>query len=79
MTSRQLNSSPVNSVSAAGIQSVLNNIGAGHKMSRSEIQGIVREIGVCPNGREGDCTITADQMLDLIGRNWAEHHQELNQ
>ena len=66
-------------MSAAGIQSVLNNIGAGHKMSRSEIQGIVREIGVCPNGREGDCTITADQMLDLIGRNWAEHHQELNQ
>lgn len=79
MTSRQLNSSPANAVSASGIESVLQNIGAGHKMSRSEIQGIVSEVGSCPIGREDDCTITADQMLDLISSNWAEHHQELNQ
>lgn len=79
ITSRQLNSSPVNSISASGIESVLHNIGAGHRMSRGEIQDIVSEVGACPIGVKEDCTITADQMLDLISSNWAEHHQELNQ
>lgn len=79
MTSRQLNSSPVNAVSASGIESVLHNIGAGHRMSRSEIQDIVKEVGACPLGKEDDCTISCDQMLDLISSNWAEHHHELNQ
>ncbi|KAL7516086.1 hypothetical protein ACHAWX_001142 [Stephanocyclus meneghinianus] len=79
ITSRQLNSSPVNSVSAHGIEHVLRNIGAGHKMSRSEIQSIVSEVGACPIGTEDDCVITADQMLDLISTKWAEHHHDLNQ
>jgi len=79
ITSRQLNSSPVNSVSAHGIEHVLHNIGAGHKMSRSEILSIVTEVGACPIGTEEDCVITADQMLDLISTKWAEHHHELNQ
>lgn len=78
MTSRQLNSS-TNAVSASGIEHVLHNIGAGHRMSRSEIQSIVSEVGACPIGAEDDCVITADQMLDLISNNWAEHHHELNQ
>ncbi|KAL3792314.1 hypothetical protein HJC23_006226 [Cyclotella cryptica] len=79
ITSRQLNSSPVNAVSAHGIEHVLHNIGAGHKMSRSEIQSIVSEVGACPIGKEDDCVITADQMLDLLSTKWAEHHHELNQ
>ena len=69
----------MNSISASGIESVLHNIGAGHRMSRDELQDIVSEVGACPIGVEEDCTITADQMLDLISNNWAEHHQELNQ
>ncbi len=51
-------------------------------MSRSEIEGIVSEVGTCKpggvaGGRDGDgggastsqcCVISADQMLDLISK-----------
>ncbi|KAL3784387.1 hypothetical protein ACHAW5_010538 [Stephanodiscus triporus] len=59
-------------VSAEGIEHVLQNIGMGHRMSRSEIEGIVSEVGTCPVGQDGTsrCVISADQMLDLISKNW---------
>jgi hypothetical protein len=64
----------------------LNNIGAGDKMSRVEIESIVSEMGACPiaiggelGGEGSGCIISADQMLDLMSKNWAEHHHDLNQ
>jgi hypothetical protein len=95
ITSRQLNSSSPSSinnntnstyVTAQGIEHVLNNIGAGDKMSRVEIESIVSEMGACPiaiggelGGEGSGCIISADQMLDLMSKNWAEHHHDLNQ
>ena len=68
-------------MSAEAIEHVLRNIGMGHRMSRSEIEGIVSEVGTCKpggvaGGRDGDgggastshCVISADQMLDLISK-----------
>ena len=67
-------------MSAEAIEHVLRNIGMGHRMSRSEIEGIVSEVGTCGpvaggGGRDGDgggatsrCVISADQMLDLISK-----------
>ena len=73
-------------VHAQGIEHVLNNIGAGDKMSRVEIESIVSEMGACPiaiggelGGEGSGCIISADQMLDLMSKNWAEHHHDLNQ
>ena len=63
-------------MSAEAIEHVLRNIGMGHRMSRSEIEGIVSEVGACrpAAGRDGatsHCVISADQMLDLISKkNW---------
>mmetsp|Transcript_3647 Transcript_3647/g.9268 ORF Transcript_3647/g.9268 Transcript_3647/m.9268 type:complete len:149 (-) Transcript_3647:148-594(-) len=78
VNSRQLN---VSAVSAEGIENVLHNIGMGHRMSRSEIEGIVSEVGACPIGDDGGdlCVISSDQMLDLISKNWEDHHHNLNQ
>ncbi len=78
INSRQLN---VQAVSAEGISHVLQNIGMAHRMSRSEIEGIVSEVGSCPLDEQGQpqCVISANQMLDLISKNWEEHHHEMNQ
>ena len=64
-------------VSVDGIESVLQNIGMGSRMSRSELECLVSEVGVCPvNGRKEDCYMLPDQMLDLISKNWEHHHSE---
>ncbi len=67
-------------ISAEGIEHVLQNIAAGHKMTRSEIENIFREIGVCPlesssseSGSGGgystsSCVISVDQMFDLLSK-----------
>ena len=65
-SSRQLYSAPGNTVSAEGIEIVLRNIGAGHRMSRSEIEFIIREVGGSQSNDKEGCVISADQMLDLI-------------
>merc|ERR1712151_1358929 len=60
-------------VSAEGIEHVLQNIGMGHRMSRSEIEGIVNEVGTCPTGddaKEVSCVISFKQMIDLISKRW---------
>eukprot|EP00571_Detonula_confervacea_P014300 CAMPEP_0172298868 /NCGR_PEP_ID=MMETSP1058-20130122/1324_1 /TAXON_ID=83371 /ORGANISM="Detonula confervacea, Strain CCMP 353" /LENGTH=119 /DNA_ID=CAMNT_0013008163 /DNA_START=262 /DNA_END=621 /DNA_ORIENTATION=- len=70
----------VQAVSAQGIEHVLENIGMGHRMSRSEIEGIINEVGTCPLGddRESHCIISANQMLDLISKKWENNHNGLN-
>ena len=68
-SSRQYNAQAT--VSADGIESVLQNIGAGNRMSRSEIDEILNEVGVCPvNGGNAQCVISASQMIDLISKHW---------
>jgi hypothetical protein len=62
----------VQAVSAEGIEHVLNNIGMGDRMSRSEIEGIISEVGA---GDE-DGVISAEQMLDLMSKNWEDHHHQ---
>mmetsp|Transcript_12282 Transcript_12282/g.22778 ORF Transcript_12282/g.22778 Transcript_12282/m.22778 type:complete len:153 (+) Transcript_12282:271-729(+) len=78
VNSRQLN---VPAVSAEGIEHVLQNIGMGHRMSKSEIEGIISEVGTCPidDSGESQCVISSNQMLDLISKNWEDHHHGLNQ
>mmetsp|Transcript_26255 Transcript_26255/g.56620 ORF Transcript_26255/g.56620 Transcript_26255/m.56620 type:complete len:147 (-) Transcript_26255:132-572(-) len=76
-SSRQLNVTA--NISAEGIEHVLHNIGMGHRMSRSEIEGIISEVGEHADGGESGCVISENQMLDLISRNWEEHHHGLNQ
>eukprot|EP00571_Detonula_confervacea_P015699 CAMPEP_0172297324 /NCGR_PEP_ID=MMETSP1058-20130122/394_1 /TAXON_ID=83371 /ORGANISM="Detonula confervacea, Strain CCMP 353" /LENGTH=147 /DNA_ID=CAMNT_0013006465 /DNA_START=145 /DNA_END=588 /DNA_ORIENTATION=+ len=68
-------------VSAEGIEHVLQNIGMGHRMSSSEIEVIINEVGTCPLGDDGESqyVINANQMLDLISNNWEDHHHGLNQ
>ena len=58
------------SVSADGIDSVLQNIGMGHRMSRAEIESIVSEVGVSPAASNGErhSYMSDDQMLELISR-----------
>ncbi len=69
-------------VSAEGIEHVLRNIGMGNRMTRTEIECILSEVGACPiwNGSENinrgvdgrssssssSCVISADQMLSLL-------------
>jgi len=76
-SSRQLNVTA--NISAEGIEHVLHNIGMGHRMSRSEIEEIISEVGEHADGGESGCVISENQMLDLISRNWEEHHHGLNQ
>ena len=78
VNSRQLN---VQAVSADGIEHFLQNIGMGHRMSKSEIEGIISEVGTCPIDDSGEtqCVISSNQMLDLISKNWEDHHHGLNQ
>eukprot|EP01083_Nonionella_stella_P012393 35171_1 len=52
-------------ISAEGIEHVLNNIGAGDQLSHDEIETILREVCSSNNG-DGNCVISAEQMLDLI-------------
>ena len=68
-SSRQYNADAT--ISADGIESVLQNIGAGNKMSRSEIDEILREVGVCPikDGPSTGCVISASKMIELISKN----------
>ncbi|KAL7534335.1 hypothetical protein ACHAWF_004800 [Thalassiosira exigua] len=69
-------------VCAEGIEHLLRNIGMADRMSRSEIEGIMSEFGEAPlGGGEEDavgCVVSADRMLDLISKNWEDHHQGLN-
>jgi hypothetical protein len=74
-SSRQLSISATSSkkalvlpvVSAEGIESVLKNIGQGHRMSRTEIEFILREVGgASRSGEPESCVISADQMMELI-------------
>mmetsp|Transcript_32930 Transcript_32930/g.79676 ORF Transcript_32930/g.79676 Transcript_32930/m.79676 type:complete len:139 (+) Transcript_32930:338-754(+) len=69
-SSQLISSSPGGIVSAAGIEQVLNNIGAGDQMSHDEIETMLREIGSdgMNSSVDGgkDCVITADKMLDLL-------------
>jgi len=75
---RQLNV-PAN-VSAEGIKNVLQNIGMGDRMSRSEIEGIISEVGDSDGGESNGCVVISEnQMLDLISGNWEDHHHGLNQ
>ena len=56
-----------NLVSAEGIQFILDNIGAGDQMSRSEIELRLREICADASGNAKDpCLISADQLLGVI-------------
>lgn len=56
-------------VSAEGVAHVLDNIGMGDRMSRSEIEGIFAEVGARPaGGEEGECVLSEHQMMDLISR-----------
>ena len=63
-------------MSADAIEHVLRNIGMGHRMSWSEIEGIVSEEGTCKpggvaggqDGNGGASASRADQMLDLISK-----------
>ncbi len=60
-------SSSSTTVSADGIEKLLQNIGAGHRMSRSEIESILREVGGSNRaGEPENCFISKEQMLDLI-------------
>mmetsp|Transcript_27484 Transcript_27484/g.49991 ORF Transcript_27484/g.49991 Transcript_27484/m.49991 type:complete len:159 (+) Transcript_27484:308-784(+) len=70
---------PANNISADGIEHVLQNIGMGDRMSRSEIEEIIREVGDNVDGGESSCVISENQMLDLISRTWEDHHHGLNQ
>jgi hypothetical protein len=65
-SSRQYNAHAT--ISADGIENVLQNIGAGNKMSRSEIDEILGEIGKCPLHSK-TTVISANQLLQLISRN----------
>lgn len=56
-------------VSAEGIACVLNNIGAGGSMTRSEIESMLREIGDHDVSEQDSYVISVDQMLDLISTN----------
>mmetsp|Transcript_436 Transcript_436/g.884 ORF Transcript_436/g.884 Transcript_436/m.884 type:complete len:158 (+) Transcript_436:169-642(+) len=67
-------------ISAEGIEHVLNNISAGHKMPRIEIEAIFCEIGVCPlesassesgsnsTNNGSSCVISVDQMFNLLSK-----------
>lgn len=72
-SSRQLNIPAA--VSAEGIGQVLENIGMEDRISKAEIENIVDEVGVCPIN-SNQCVISENQMLDLISKNWEEHHDE---
>lgn len=69
-SSRQYNAQAT--VSADGIENVLQNIGAGNRMSRSEIDEILNEVGVCPvSDGDAQCVIYASQMIELISsKHW---------
>ena len=70
--SPQLNTS---TISAKRIDHVLQNIGMSDRMSRSEIEGIIREVGTCPVDESGEshCVISTHQMVDLIAEYWRDH------
>ena len=74
----ELNHVPATTVSAEGIEHVLQNIGMGNRMSRSEIEGIISEVGNPvddDSGERSHCVISANQMVDLISKNWEDHHE----
>lgn len=78
----ELNDVPPTTVSAEGIEHVLQNIGMGNRMSRSEIEGIISEVGTPvddDSGERSHCVISANQMVDLISKNWEDHHHGRNQ
>ena len=59
----------IQTVSADGIEHLLQNIGMGNRISRSEIEGIMSEVGTCytcDDGQSNYYLISATQMLDLI-------------
>lgn len=70
-TSRQLSISATPSkkalISAEGIESVLKNIGQDHRMSRTELESLLQEVGgVSHSGEPERFFISAEQMDQLI-------------
>lgn len=59
-------------VSAGGIENVLRNIGMGDRMTRSEIDRIVNEVGTCPvvdaESGERRCVMSTSQLVELISK-----------
>jgi hypothetical protein len=60
----------IQTVSAEGIEHLLRNIGMCHRISRSEIEGIMIEFGTGyigdDDGQSNYYLISTNQMLDLI-------------
>ena len=73
----ELNHVPATTVSAEGIEHVLQNIGMGNRMSRSKIDGIISKVGTCcidgDSGERSSCVISANQMVDLTSKDWEDH------
>lgn len=70
-SSRQLSISATSSkktlISAEGIESVLKNIGQDHRMSRTELECVLREVGgSAQSGEPERFFISAEQMDQLI-------------
>jgi hypothetical protein len=70
-TSRQLSISATTTkkalISAEGIESVLKNIGQDHRMSRTEIEFILREVGGAARSGEPEAfMISPEQMMELL-------------
>ena len=62
-------------VSAEGIERLLRNIGMENRMSLSEIEGLMSEVGTSYISDDGqrNYLISANQMLDLIS--WQGHYE----
>jgi hypothetical protein len=76
-SSRQLSISATSSkkalISVEGIESVLKNIGQGHRISRTELEGLLREVGGAAQSGEPERFFMSDeQMIELISVRNAE-------
>jgi hypothetical protein len=58
-------------ISAEGIESILHNIGASNQMPRSEIESMLKEICDGNGSAEDYCTISVDQMFNLLSNRGA--------
>jgi hypothetical protein len=76
-SSRQLSISATSSkkalISVEGIESVLKNIGQDHRISRTELEGVLREVGgAAQSGEPERFFISPEQMIELISVRNAE-------
>lgn len=76
-SSRQLSISATSSkkalISVEGIESVLKNIGQDHRISRTELEGLLREVGGAAQSGEPERFFMSDeQMIELISVRNAE-------